>query len=202
MRRRYYSRNNVLRLSRTKKEIFKMIVQLIRIIGVIIYSVCIGVYNLNKYIRKITKNYYALKNIGYNLDEILDMVYKINPRQFEIFCAELFKQHGYKVRLTAPTSDYGRDIVLNDNIFVECKHYSKDNFIGREICQKLLGSCQMFRAEKAIIITTGTYHKNAYECANMVDNLKLMDITDIQKMVLDLKPEQISKVIMRTLNAS
>jgi len=86
--------------------------------------------------------------------------------------------------------------------FVECKHYSEHNMVGREIAMKLLGSCATFNAEKAIIVTTGQYHRNAYEVAGRVDNLKLMDITDIQKMILDLDASRISKVVLKTMNAS
>lgn len=200
--RRHYRRNNIFGFTRNERELFNTVSQLIKIAAFIIVGTCKGAYYLSKYIRKGLNNYFALKKIGYNFNEVLNMVYTINPRQFEVFCAELFRQHGYKVKLTPPSNDFGRDIILNDNIFVECKHYRKDNYIGREICQKLLGSCQMFKASKAIIITTGQYHKNAYECAKMVNNLQLMDITDIQEMILNLKPEQLSKVIMRTLNCS
>ena len=51
-------------------------------------------------------------------------------------------------------------------------------------------------------MTTGPYNRNAYEVAAKVDNLQLMDITDIQEMILDLKADQISKVIKSTLNVS
>jgi len=157
-------------------------------------------------------NHYALSKIGYSLDEITTLINnKLTPRQFEVFCAELFKSTGQysKVEITEATNDYGKDCILTQNIngrkvvtFVECKHWRKDvnSKIGREICQKLLGSVQMHKASKAIVITTGLYHKNAREVANMVNNLVLMDSMDIQKMILNLNESQMSRVIMRTLN--
>jgi len=202
-RRRYRGRkHNLLGFSRNEKDAFRFIVGFIKLIIFIIVGIVKGIIASGIYIRKMIKSHKALKDTGYDLNEILDMIYTISPRQFEILICELYKQQGYKAKLTPPSCDYGRDVILNDNIFVECKHFSKDNYVGREICQKLLGSVHMFKAEKAIIITTGKYHKNAYEVAAMVDNLELLDIMDIEKMIFNLEPAQVSKVILRTLNAS
>lgn len=149
--------------------------------------------------------------IGYSLDDVMNLVYKVSPRQFEVLIAQLFKNTGKynKVELTPPKKDYGRDVILTRYIkgskeitFVEVKHFAKNNKVGRVICQKLLGSCQMLKAQQAIIVTTGKYHKNAIECASLVDNLVLMNISDIQDMILDLEPNKISRVIMATLNAN
>ena len=114
-------------------------------------------------------NQRELKAIGYDLDKIMNLVHIISPRQFEVFICELFHQPGFKSQVTPSGNDYGRDVILNDNIFVECKHYGEDNYVGREICQKLLGSVQMFKAKKGIIVTTGPYNRNAYEVAAKVE---------------------------------
>ena len=203
MSRRYSHSNNILRFTKNEKNVFKAISEIIRILLLMVTETIKGIISLSKYINRIIINHKALKNIGYSLDEIMDeLVYNITPRQFEVMICELFHQHGYKTRLTAPSNDYGRDVILDDNIFVECKHYSKNNYVGREICQKLLGSVQMMNAKRGIIVTTGQYHRNAYEVAGRVDNLQLMDITDIQTMILDLDTSRISKVVMKTMNAS
>lgn len=207
MGRRYYThgryrKSSILSLSRNEKKAFNLIADLIRMLIYIVTGICKGIWQASRYVQKIRINQRELKAIGYDLDKIMNLVDTITPRQFEVLICELFHQHGYKAQLTPPGNDYGRDVILNDNIFVECKHYNKNNYVGREICQKLLGSMQMFNAEKGIIVTTGPYHKNAYEVAAKVDNLQLMDSYDIQRMILDLKSDQISKIIMRTLNAS
>jgi len=200
---RYSHRNNdILGLTGAEKEIFKFASDLIHIIAIIIIFTCKETYKLIIYINKRIDNYFCLEKTGYELDEILDFVYDITPRQFEVLICELFREQGYSAKLTPPSCDYGRDVILDGNIFVECKHYSSNNYVGREICQKLLGSIQMFNAKRGIIITTGTYHKNAREVAARVNNLKLMDINDIKKMILGLETNQINKVMSRTLNAS
>lgn len=199
---KYYRYGSIFKLTKAERTMFDIIYEISKTICISIIAIFKATVEISHYVRRMVINFFALKKIGYNLNELLDEIYKMTPRQFEIFVAELFKQHGHKVRLTPPSNDYGRDVIVDDKTFIECKHFAKDNFVGRQICQKLLGSVQMFRAEKAIIVTTGKIHKNAYEVASKVDNLQLMDIADIQEMLLDLEPEQISKVMMRTLNAS
>ena len=199
---RYSNRifNGIFKFSKAERMVFNIIRDLIIEVVYLIKGIIHFLIVFPNYLKNYIINNRKLKNLGYNYEEVLNMVYNLQPRQFEIFCAELFKQCGFSVELTPSVNDYGRDIILNGNIFVECKHYKGQ--VGREICQKLLGSVTMFGAEKAIIITTGTYHKNAYEVANMVDSLTLMDIHDIQDMLLNLNSEQIAKIVMRTKNAA
>lgn len=148
-------------------------------------------------------NYFHTKKIGYSYDEIMNKVYSLTPRQFEVFCANLYKELGYKVKLTQETNDGGRDLILEkygEVIFVECKRYSETNLVGREICQKLLGATQMYGADRCIVITTGYFHKNAKECKKMVKNLDLIDKNDIFAMILTLKKEKIPKILLKTYN--
>jgi HJR/Mrr/RecB family endonuclease len=209
MSRRYSS---VRLFSRNEKRVFYEVINIVKTLVNIIVAILKAIPEMINYIKKMIKVNKSLKGLGYSYPELMNMIDKITPRQFEIFCAELFLNSGLyqEIELTKASQDYGRDIVCSRKVngikevtFVEVKHYNKDGFqIGRQICQKLLGSCQMLNADKAIIITTGTYHKNAYEVAGRVNNLQLMDITDIEKMILDLDSSQISKIMLRTLNAS
>ena len=197
--------------SRNEKMIFYELVNIVTTLIDVIIAILKAIPEIINNIRKMVRTDKALKGVGYNFSELISMIEKVSPRQFEIFCAELFKSTGnyLKVEITSETCDSGRDIILTQKVngfeevtFVEVKHYCKTNLVGREICQKLLGSCQMFNVQKAIVITSGTFHKNAYEVAGRVNNLQLMDSTDIQEMILSLKPEQISRVMLRTQNAS
>jgi len=146
---------------------------------------------------------YSKKNGTYDCMDIMKIIEnKLNPRQFEIFICELLKAKGHKAVLTPKGNDYGRDIVVNNDVFIECKHYSKNNLVGREICQKLLGSAQMLGAKKCIIVTTGKYHKNAYEVRNMVNNLNFWDSNNILEMLLDIPSDKVNRIIVKTLNSA
>lgn len=178
------------------RNIIKCIGAVFVFIASIILGTINGIWNMFKYV----KNYLLNGNI--RIEDIDKNIKEMNSRQFEYFCSLIFKELGYKVKLTKATNDYGRDLILDENIFVEIKHYDKDksSMVGREICQKLLGSCKMFDVEKAIIINTGKYHNNAYECAAMVDNLELWDKKELYNHILKLNSDQMYKILFKTKN--
>lgn len=60
----------------------------------------------------------------------------------------------------------------------------------------------MFNADKGIIVSTGKFHKNSFEVAHNVKNLKLMDKGDIKNMLYTLDSEQVQKVMFKLNNAS
>ncbi len=109
------------------------------------------------------------------ISEMIEKIKKMEGREFEEFCFWMFKSlNTYKsVKLTPATNDEGKDIILKDNednyIYVECKRYTEkasineEFMIGRPICQKLVGAMISDNIEKAIIVTTGNVHQNAWE---------------------------------------
>jgi HJR/Mrr/RecB family endonuclease len=158
-----------------------------------------------KSVNKLVKwysNYWYFKGIDYSYSKVVNLLRKMNSRQFEIFCAELYKAQGHRVKLTPPGNDYGRDVIVDGDIFVECKHYYGSWEVGREICQKLLGSMQMFKARKGVIFTTGKIHNNAYEVARMVNNLELVDTEGIIKMIKTINPKQLPNIMTRVFSYS
>lgn len=159
----------------------------------------IGSYKIIRWIVR----YIQFAKSGYTYQEIENIIQNMSGREFEKFCYYLFKELGYKTILTKASNDYGRDVIVeidNKTIFVECKRYSDDNIVGREIVQKLSGSISMFNADKGIIITTGKYHKNALEAADMIGNIELWNMTQIMMMVLKVNMKRIPNVLMKSLN--
>jgi HJR/Mrr/RecB family endonuclease len=137
---------------------------------------------------------------SYSHDEVAQMLYSLSPRGFEVLIAELHIEKGYNAILTPIGNDYGRDVIVKTregDIFIECKRFEKNNYVGREIAQKLLGSMQMFNAVKGIICTTGRFHPNAYEVAGMVNNLLLLDTNDIVDMILELSNSKINRIFSK-----
>ncbi len=148
--------------------------------------------------------YKHYKKINYTQDDIVRMIKNMTPREFEIFIAELFKVIGYEVELTPETADGGKDCILFDGagrkIYVEMKHYSENNFVGREICQKITGAMTIDGADECIIVTTGRYNNNAYECAEKYDKLTLMDFDDILLMLRKIDVHLIPRLFVKTFN--
>lgn len=125
---------------------------------------------------------FKYKDKQFSKKEIINKVKNMSPREFEIFCGNIFKQAGYKVVVTETTCDGGKDIIaVNDEdiIYIECKHYAPNNLVGREILQKLVGASVGGGVTKAILITTSDYNDNAYTYSKTVEWLYLWTIDEI-----------------------
>lgn len=179
-----------------KRSSVKDVTDLINLVTAILCTIISATITIIFWILKLIKNFITFIILNLKSTDNIDYEEKLkhlNPREFEQFCCELFRQYGYKVELTQETNDYGRDIILkrdDKTIFVECKYYAEGNFVGREVCQKLLGSMYMFNADAAVIITTGTFHRNAIEVSNMVGNLQLIDTKGILSMIEKIERPQ------------
>lgn len=198
--------NSILRLDKQEKSIIYILTLLFKTIIFILTSIAKGIIWGIKTSSNIIKTNRELKLLGFTTLSLMDKVGKMSPRDFELFVAELFKCQGYNAIVTKANADYGRDVILknkNETIFVECKHY-KNELIGREICQKLLGSMDMFGVKKGIIITTSHFHKNAYEVQKMVgeDKLILLDYEDILEYLSRLQPEYLKKIAFKLNNCA
>lgn len=144
------------------------------------------------------------RKLEFSPEKIEMMIRDMSPREFEIFVAEVYRKYGYGVQVTQASNDGGKDIVLNDyeedeRIYVECKHFSENNYVGREICQKLLGAMAMDGIDRGIIVTTGKFHKNAWGVYHKVDNLDFVDMDDLIEMVMELEEKDMPKVFMKIL---
>ena len=105
---------------------------------------------------------------------------------FETLCAEIYRRLGNSVENVQHTGDEGRDLIIvapDGKITVaECKHWP-DGTVGRPVIQKLHSAVMTLPAEKGIVLTTGTFAKQAYdylekvaEPIELIDGIKLKDL--------------------------
>lgn len=150
-----------------------------------------------KPIFKVVKRYIDYRQFGgVNLSkpQLIALLCSLSPRQFEVFCSELFRVLGNDVQLTAEGCDGGKDVIVNKSIYVECKRYNT-NMIGREICQKLLGAVEADKMEKGIIFTNGKIHDNAKEMLKKTNRLELWDVNKIFEVFNSLENYKASLVL-------
>ncbi|EQB4341407.1 restriction endonuclease [Clostridium botulinum] len=185
------------RAFRNTKRIFNIILSIISFIIGFFSFIIFAIYKAYNYIKRTI--FYINKTYSY-LD-VQKEIKAMDDRQFEIFCGELFKQLGFKVKVTQKTCDGGKDIVLKRNGFttyVECKKYGINNLIGREPLQKLVGSSIADSVLNMIFITTSDFNKNAKEYAKKMDSLKLWTTIDIMKNIERLNDSQICTIFKNT----
>lgn len=139
----------------------------------------------------------------FKMDDLKRSIMHLNPEEFEEFCANVYRKLGYKAKVTQFGNDGGKDVILSDKdnnvIYVECKRWHEEcgREIGREICQKLIGSCASDGVKKAIIVTTGKIHRNAVEYQKTLNSTKSFDlqIVDFEELIfLYLKAYGVNKI--------
>lgn len=119
------------------------------------------------------------------------ILYSISPRDFEELIAELFERRGFKVQLTKQTRDGGKDIIafhemmgITSKYIIECKKYAKHRKVTLELVQRLFGVKLSEGANKAILVTTSSYTKDAISFGrNHIWDLALKDYRDIMSWI-------------------
>lgn len=112
-------------------------------------------------------------------------IMSMSPYDFECYITQLFKRLGYNALQTPPTNDGGKDIILEYALrkyYVECKHFSIGNFIGREILQKAVGAAVVDgNVDACIIVTTSLFNHNFLDIVGNSNSMPvfLLDLDDI-----------------------
>ena len=133
-----------------------------------------------------------------NIEQILrdrEAIYRISPRDFEELVAEVFSQQGYNVEITPATRDGGCDIVATRDIngipymiLIECKKYSVSHKVDVQLVRSLLGVQSDRKANKAILVTTSLFTRDARRFAERQEHLiSLVDVNDLLNMMRNIE---------------
>ncbi|WP_419698130.1 restriction endonuclease [Mucilaginibacter sp. NFX135] len=125
----------------------------------------------------------AIRDI-YNDNEL---IFKIEPRNFEEMVAELLRKKGFDVKLTKQTRDGGYDLIAVNNIagfpyrfLVECKRYARNRKIDVNIIRSF---CQVMNTNNSngIIVTSSFFSPDAidYQAKHAPHQLHFKDNGDI-----------------------
>lgn len=91
---------------------------------------------------------------------------KLTGEEFEYFLSYYFKNLGFQTRVTPDTNDYGADIVAEkdgEKIVVQAKRYK--GRVGVAAVQEVFGSKSFYKADKAMVVTSGYFTPNAKNLA-------------------------------------
>lgn len=132
-----------------------------------------------------------------NIDRVLRdkvAIYDITPREFEKLVAEVFAQQGYNVEITPTTIDGGCGIIATKEIsgipymiLIECKKYSARHKVDVQLVRSLLGVQSDRKANKAILVTSSLFKRDARQFAERQEHLiSLADINDLMDMMRNI----------------
>lgn len=134
---------------------------------IILFSPLIG-----KLIKNITTYYKSYKEFKRS-DLLYNLLHRLTPHEFEIWCSEYLSNIGFTNIVVLPTGpDGGKDIICekdSERFYVECKRYSLSNTITAFQIEKLLGSMICDNVNNGIIITTGTVSDEAKSILNKIE---------------------------------
>lgn len=128
-------------------------------------------------------------------DDLLDIVRKMNPYDFEKLVVDLLCKMGYggsdldNSTITKKSGDEGIDGIIKEDrlglemIYVQAKRWKEGNTIGRPEIQKFMGALVGQGAKKGVFITASSFTKDAidYTPRNdtrivLIDGNKLADL--------------------------
>jgi restriction system protein len=125
-------------------------------------------------------------------EEALDTIKQIAPKAFETLCQRLLRESGFiQVQITGRSGDGGIDGrgvvrvggVLSFHVIFQCKRY-KDT-VSASVIRDFRGA-MVGRADKGLLITTGTFTRDARAEAQR-DGAPPLDLIDGEELVQKLK---------------
>lgn len=142
---------------------------------------------IGKLIKKIIIYYKSYKNFE-GSNKLYNLVHRLTPHEFEIWCSEYLYQLGFTNIILLPLEpDGGKDIVCekdSEKFYVECKRYSLNNSISLLQVEKLLGAMISNNINNGIIITTGTVSDDVKSILSKIN--KPYNIKIISSIELDI----------------
>lgn len=93
-----------------------------------------------------------------------ERVYDLHPRVFEEVVGSVFRDHGWRVKVTAYTGDDGVDVVLTDGaktVGVQVKKNKKERKVEAEQIRALAGALVLNGMTEGVFVTTSSYRKGA-----------------------------------------
>lgn len=139
-------------------------------------------------------------------DELLNIIKNIDPTSFEKLCQRMLRELGFKnVEVTRKTNDGGIDGrgilrlggVMSFHIMFQAKRYS--NTVSSSVVRDFRGA-MMGRGDKGLIITTGTFSREAKkeaarDGATPIDLIDGYDLVEkLKELELGLEVEMVEKI--------
>ena len=139
-------------------------------------------------------------------DELLNIIKDIDPTSFEKLCQRMLRELGFKnVEVTRKTNDGGIDGrgilrlggVMSFHIMFQAKRYS--NTVSSSVVRDFRGA-MMGRGDKGLIITTGTFSREAKkeaarDGATPIDLIDGYDLVEkLKELELGMEVEMVEKI--------
>lgn len=135
----------------------------------------------------IESSYHALRKA--TTEELLDRLKACSPGFFEIVVVRLLQALGYgatgEALVTGKSGDGGIDGVIREDklgldvVCVQAKRWTGRDSVGRPEVQAFVGSMDLVRAKKGVVITTANFSRDARDFVDRIEGKKVVLIDGI-----------------------
>jgi hypothetical protein len=125
-------------------------------------------------------------NLGLETKKNIGDFSRLNSHQFEDYLKEVFSILGYQVMRTKLSGDQGADLIIkkgNEKTVVQVKKYAGS--VTNKAIQEVVASKKHYEANKAMVVTTGTFTKSAIELAKS-NKVKLWDKNKLKRIINEI----------------
>lgn len=125
-------------------------------------------------------------NLGLETKKKIKDFSNLNGHQFEDYLKELFSILGYQVMRTKLSGDQGADLIIkkdDEKTVVQAKKYLGS--VTNKAIQEVVASKKHYGAEKAMVVTTGTFTKSAIVLAKS-NKVELWDKNKLKGVVNEI----------------
>ena len=122
-------------------------------------------------------------NLGLETKKKIGDFSKLNGHQFEDYLKELFSILGYQVMRTKLSGDQGADLIIKKDdmkTVVQAKKYA--GTVTNKAIQEVVASKKHYGADKAMVVTTGTFTKSAIELAKS-NKVEIWDKNKLKEII-------------------
>jgi restriction system protein len=98
--------------------------------------------------------------------EVFDL--RMEPRDYEMFCAIQLQKAGWRTRPTPVTGDQGADVIAERDgkgLVVQCKLYGQP--VGNDAVQEVIAARGFYGAKVAVVASNQSYTKSARQLASV-----------------------------------
>ncbi|WP_053982418.1 restriction endonuclease [Niameybacter massiliensis] len=120
----------------------------------------------------------------------INQIKKMEQDEFVAYTANLYKRLGYFIDLLKSKDELGCDIIARkkqDIICIKCVSGAEE--IGILPLQQVYGSMNLYKANKCMLITTGTYNEKAKQFAK-ANHVNLIDQQELLKKIMKVTNEK------------
>lgn len=105
-----------------------------------------------------------------------------DPREFEVWVADILNQHGWEARTTKGSGDQGADVIAEFNghsCVIQCKLYG--SAVGNRAVQEVSSARSFYDGDSAVVVGKSGYTRSAKQLAASED-VHLLDVSQLSEL--------------------